>query len=118
MKVLIFGSSTNPDRYSYKAAEMLIEYGHEIIQVGRRDGHAHNQPIFSGHPKVDKVHTLTLYMNPKALMEHKDYLVSLQPARVIFNPGTESVALANVFKENGVEVLNACTLVMLRTSQF
>ncbi len=118
MKVLIFGSSTNPERYSYKASEMLLQYGHEIVQVGRREGHANDHPILAGHPKVDQIDTLTLYMNPTALLEHQDYLIGLEAKRVIFNPGTESAELAKAFKENGSEVLNACTLVMLRTNQF
>ena len=45
-------------------------------------------------------------------------ILNLKPRRVIFNPGSENYALVTKLKEAGIEVVQACTLVMLRTEQF
>ncbi|NBP68855.1 MAG: CoA-binding protein [Cytophagia bacterium] len=37
-KTMIIGATTNQGRYAYIAAEMLNEYGHEIVPVGIKKG--------------------------------------------------------------------------------
>lgn len=119
-KVAILGASENPERYSYKAFKMLGEYGHTPLLV---------------HPSLEKVEgvnvthklsdfprgsidTLTLYVNPKILEGYVDDIIALKPQRVIFNPGTESTTIEQKLENAGIETLEACTLVMLRTKQF
>lgn len=65
-----------------------------------------------------EIDTVTLYLNPERQKEYYDYIVSLQPRRVIFNPGTENVEFIEVLKDNGIEVEIACTLVLLSTKQY
>ena len=119
-KTVILGASTNPGRYSYVAAEMLTQYGHEIVPVGLRKGVVSGKEILDIRtwPEVESPHTATLYMGPA----HHDgllaYLSRLRPVRVIFNPGTEDFALERALEKEGIEVLEACTLVMLRSGQY
>lgn len=111
MKVLVFGYSDNPDRYSYMATELLQDYKHEVITVNPR--------IDSELSKLSHdVHTLTLYVNPQVSEKFQDKLLKIKPKRVIFNPGTENSDLAKKFETLGAEIVIGCTLVMLRTSQF
>jgi len=44
--------------------------------------------------------------------------VSLKPNRIIFNPGAENDELAGLAAQNGIQPVEACTLVMLATSQY
>lgn len=115
---LVFGASTNPDRYSNKAMRMLKEYGHPIIAIGGRESEFEGTKILTGHPKLEEVDTITMYMGEKRQIEHEQYLLSLKPRRIIFNPGAENNSLSKKARELGIEVEEACTLVMLRTGQY
>ena len=111
MKVLVFGYSENPDRYSHMAAELLLDYKHEVITINPRQ-----------EDELSKISTdydtLTLYVNPQISDKYEKILLKSKPKRVIFNPGTENESLEKKFESLGVEVVIGCTLVMLRTNQF
>lgn len=119
-KVAILGASDNPDRYSYKAFKMLQEYGHTPYPVHPSLESIENVKVM--HQLADlsneKIDTLTLYVNPRILETYVDQVIALKPRRVIFNPGTESFAIEQKFENAGIQTLEACTLVMLRTHQF
>ncbi|MGE3611841.1 MAG: CoA-binding protein [Bacteriovoracaceae bacterium] len=120
--VAVLGASSDSERYSYKAIEMLMDYGHRPIPIHPKENeilgfkvvHSINELIHSG----EKIDTLTMYVNPKISSTLKDDILKLSPKRVIFNPGSENFELANSLEKHGIHVENACTLVMLRTSQF
>lgn len=118
MKTLVLGASHKPERYSNMAMNMLREYNHEVEALGRRATTFDDWKIDAGKPAYTDVHTVTLYLSAANQREYYDYIKSLKPNRVIFNPGAENEELAKALQEEGVETLNACTLVMLRTRQF
>lgn len=117
-KTLVFGATPNPSRYAYKAVKMLKDYGHIAVPVGIRKGEIEGEEILQGTPSVDEVDTLTLYVNPDNQRAHYDYFISLKPRRVIFNPGTENAEFEAICQKNGIQTLEACTLVLLSTGQF
>jgi hypothetical protein len=117
-KTLVLGASTHPSRYSFIAANMLREYGHEITLVGMNEGVVAGEQIQTGSPKIDEIDTLTLYVSPERQVPMYDYIMSLHPKRIIFNPGTENSALEKLAQKAGIETIEACTLVMLRTGQY
>jgi hypothetical protein len=119
-KTVIIGASNNPSRYSYLAASMLKEYGHEFVPVGVKRGFVFEQPILNinERPKIENVDTVTLYISPANQNGLDVYLKELKPKRVIFNPGTENERLEKELEETGIEVTEACTLVMLRSNQY
>ncbi|MDD4528013.1 MAG: CoA-binding protein [Candidatus Margulisbacteria bacterium] len=117
-KTLIIGASPKESRYSYMAVTKLTELGHEAIPVGIRNGLIAGIEIITGMPKIDDVHTVTLYVGPQNQPPYYNYVLSLKPKRVIFNPGTENDEFHEILKENNVEVLVACTLVLLTTGQY
>lgn len=118
MKTLVIGASQNPERYSYKAISMLREYGHETLAIGVRKGEV--KDVVFDTEKVDykDINTITLYINSQIQKEYYTYIISLKPRRVIFNPGTENEEFEDLLKQNGIESVIACTLVLLRTNQF
>ncbi|MBC7540730.1 MAG: CoA-binding protein [Bacteriovorax sp.] len=110
MKVLVFGYSDNPDRYSYLAAKLLEDYKHETIKFN---------PRIDDPKSVDNnFDTVTLYVSKPIADKFQDFLLGLNTKRFIFNPGTENDQLEEKLKIKGVDVVRGCTLVMLRTSQF
>lgn len=119
-KTVILGASTNPSRYAYMAANMLSEYGHQIVPVGIKNGNVAGQQILNLKelPKVENVDTVTLYLGPQNQPEWYDYILSLKPTRIIFNPGTENPELIERATAQGVEPVEGCTLVMLRTGTY
>ena len=117
--VVVLGASPKENRYSFKAVKMLKEYGHKPIPV-HPAGHTVDGVLgVSSLDQIDSlVDTVTCYVNAKISDGAYDQIVKLQPKRVIFNPGAENEKLAEKLKGDGIKVLNACTLVMLRTDQF
>jgi predicted CoA-binding protein len=114
-KTVIIGATTNPSRYAYFAADRLTNAGHEIVPVGIKKGEVFGEEILDirESPKIKDVDTITLYLGARHQPEYYDYLLSLNPKRIIFNPGTENLELVKLANEKGIETENACTLVML-----
>lgn len=119
-KTVIIGASPNPARYAFLAAEMLKDHGHEIVPVGIKRGQVQGLDILNlrEHPVIDGVDTVTLYIGPRHQPEWYDYILSLHPKRIIFNPGTENPEFANLAEERGITAEEACTLVLLRSDQY
>ena len=118
MKTLIIGASKNPERYSYKATEKLLAHGHEIELLGLRADEIFGQTIDTDKKQNADIDTVTMYVGPKRQPEFYDYIVSLKPRRVIFNPGTENEEFFDILKKNNIQYEVACTLVMLGTKQY
>lgn len=112
-KTLVLGASTNPSRYSHIAVHRLKNKGHEVVPVGIREGAIAGIEIQKGEPNINEVDTITLYLNPERQVPYYDYILSLKPKRIIFNPGTENAELVKLARENGIETAIACTLVLL-----
>ncbi len=117
-KTVVLGASPNPSRYSYKAVKRLNAHGFEAVPIGIRKGIIDGIDIQLESPFVRNVHTITLYMNPERQKPHYDYILSLEPERIIFNPGTENIELIKLAKENDIEVEIACTLVLLSVGEY
>lgn len=119
-KTVILGATENRMRYAYVAAEMFDERNIPFIPVGIKKGKIFGQDILDlrTKPEIKDVHTVTLYIGPKNQVEWYDYIISLKPQRIIFNPGTENQELMTLAKENGIQVCQACNLVLLSTGQF
>jgi len=117
-KTLVLGASENRNRYSNLATNNLIEKGHQVVAVGKRTGHINGVNIETEKRPLTGVDTVTLYLNPNNQKQYYDYILSLQPKRVIFNPGAENDELAELLKSKGIKAQEACTLVLLSTGQY
>ncbi len=117
--VAVIGASANEDRYSCKAMKMLAEYGHNPIPVAPVAGEILGRKV---HVRVadiaERVDTVTMYVGPARQTDIIGQIIALKPRRVIFNPGTENPQACDQLQHAGIEVIEACTLVMLRTGQF
>lgn len=118
MRVLIFGASTNPDRYAYKAMVLLVEKGHEVFLKGNKAGVALGLTKQVGTNDFDHIHTITLYVGPQNQQDLIEDLIQIKPKRIIFNPGTENPKLYAEIEKLNIKVEEACTLVLLHTNQF
>lgn len=119
-KTVLVGATPNQSRYANLAATMLAEYKHETVLLGIQKGDIHGNKILDirEKPSIEGVDTITLYIGPRRQPEWYNYLLSLRPKRIIFNPGTENDEFENLAEQEGIEVLQACTLVMLRSKQY
>ncbi|WP_373494635.1 CoA-binding protein [Aquiflexum sp.] len=119
-KTVIIGASNNPSRYAYVAANMLSQRSIPFVPVGIKKGQLFGEEILDLRlkPSIEDVHTVTLYLGPQNQVEWYDYIISLNPKRIIFNPGTENQEFMKMAKENDIEVCPACNLVLLSTGQF
>lgn len=115
---LVLGASTNPNRYSNIAIKRLLDKDFPILALGLRKGKVLNVVIEDEKIEYKNIDTVTLYLNPKRQVEYYNYIISLNPRRVIFNPGTENMDFVKLLQENNIETEIACTLVLLSTNQY
>jgi len=118
MKTLVIGASTKPERFSFKAIKLLRNYAHEVFAIGLRSGRIEDVEILTGFPELKDIHTVTLYLNKQLQPEYYNYILSLKPKRVIFNPGTENSEFEQIAKQNSILPIRNCTLVMLGNDEF
>lgn len=118
MKTLVIGASTNPERYSYKAINKLLNNQHEVVAIGAKQDQLAGVVIEKEMVNFPDIHTVTLYLNPQRQRDYYNYIINLNPKRVIFNPGTENPEFYNLLKAKDIEFEVACTLVLLATEQY
>jgi predicted CoA-binding protein len=118
-KVLVLGASPHKDRFSYKAMNMLLEYGHEVILVNPNYDEIDGRKVFKSLEDVsEEIDTLTLYLNPKISSQMAEGILNLNPKRVILNPGTENPTLEKSLHKASIPIQKACTLVLLSTGSY
>lgn len=117
-KTLVLGASANPSRYSYLAIRSLRNHDHPVAAIGLRSSMAEDVEITTEKKQMNDIDTITLYLNPMNQQQYYDYILSLNPKRIIFNPGAENYELAKLAGEKNIQTLNACTLVLLAIGQY
>ncbi len=115
---VVIGASPNADRYSYKATDSLQKHQHTVFPIGIRNGKINELDIIVGKPALEKIDTVTLYVGPDNQGPWMDYIFSLKPKRIIFNPGTENPEFEALAKSKNIEALEACTLVLLSIKEY
>ncbi|MET0637031.1 MAG: CoA-binding protein [Chitinophagaceae bacterium] len=117
-KTLVLGASDNRSRYSCLAIERLKAHGHPVVAVGNKNTQVEGVEIVKIKEQFSDVDTVCLYLNPANQKEYYDYILSLNPRRIIFNPGTENPELEGLAHDKNIHTMDACTLVMLTTGQY
>jgi predicted CoA-binding protein len=117
-RTLVIGASTNPEKYAFRAINQLKQQGEEVVAIGIKEGEVAGVKIQTGQPVFKDIDTVTLYVGPAHQPGYYDYILSLKPKRVIFNPGTENPEFEAMVLKAGIEPLVACTLVMLSIGNY
>ncbi|MBL8024786.1 MAG: CoA-binding protein [Fibrobacteres bacterium] len=119
MNVVVLGASDKTDRYSYKAVKMLADKGHKPLPIHPVLKNIEGLPVYARIQEItEPIHTITIYVSAENSIKMSSDLLVSGATRVIFNPGSENPVLAAQLQKKGIEVLEACTLVMLSTGQF
>ncbi len=118
-KVVVLGASNNEERYSYKALKLLDKHGYEPVPVHPTLEEIEGFKVVNSLSEIrEDIGTLTVYVGPQRIAPMIPEIISLNPGRVILNPGTESDELKKALKDAGISYIEACTLIMLKTGQF
>ena len=119
-RTAILGATPNPSRYAFIAAQMLVDHGHEIVPIGIKKGQVVGTDIVDlrQKPSIGSIDTVTLYLGPQNQPEWYNYIIGLNPKRIIFNPGTENFEFQQLATRAGIETEEACTLVLLRIGSY
>lgn len=112
------GASPNPYRISNLVVHRLLRNEIEVVAVGNKEGDIGTESIIKGTPTIEDVHTVTLYLSAKNQEQYYDYILNLNPKRIIFNPGAENPELEKLANEKNIETLEACSLVMLSAGNY
>jgi predicted CoA-binding protein len=117
-KTLVLGASPNPTRTAYNAVFLLLKKGFEVVPMGIKTGEIEGVAIVPPFEHQEHIDTVTLYISSELQEAYYDYIIALQPNRVLFNPGTENPALSSLLTQHNIQWENACTLVLLSTNQY
>jgi predicted CoA-binding protein len=117
-KTLVIGASLKLQRYSNIAINKLVNYNHEVVAIGLREGEVAGVTIDTNLMPYKDIDTVTLYLNPQRQKDYYNYIIGLNPKRILFNPGTENSEFQNILKQENVYFEEACTLVLLSTNQY
>lgn len=117
-KTLVLGASSNPERFSYMAVRKLKYNNFPVVAVGLREGEIFGVYIEKPFSKFENIHTVTIYIGPRILPQYHEYIFTLKPKRVIFNPGTEDPVFEDRLTRAGIEVVEGCTLIMISSNQY
>lgn len=117
-KTVVLGASDNPERYSFLAVNKLRAHQHPVVAIGRKAVKVADVNVETAPPALTDVDTVSLYLNPANQKQYYDYILSLRPKRIIFNPGAENEELAALARDKGIQPMEACTLVLLTTGQY
>jgi predicted CoA-binding protein len=117
-KTLVIGASLNPSRYSNLAIHKLVNHHYKVVAIGLKEGEVAGVKITKERQPFNAIDTITLYLNAERQRDYYDYIISLKPKRVIFNPGTENPELYQLLTKNNIDYEVACTLVLLSTNQY
>jgi uncharacterized protein len=110
---LVLGASPKPERFSYIAIKKLVASAVPVVAVGLREGEISGVRIQKQFPDVFDIHTVSLYIGPRNQSAYYEYIIKMNPKRVIFNPGTENAEFENTLRARGIQVVRGCTLIML-----
>src|SRR3972149_8218265 len=113
MTTLIIGASSNPQRYANHALKYLRKQDIKVYAIGLRPDIVDDVAIQTGFPELGNIHTVLLYIGPDKQKEYYNYIISLQPKRLIFNPGTVNSGLINLAEKKGIKVVVNCALTMM-----
>jgi len=117
-KTLVLGASPNPVRFSHKAVKSLLRNDKEVVAVGFKKGLVVEEEILTGQPPIKDVHTVSIYIGSSRQTDYYEYILSLKPKRVIFNPGTVNPEFMGRLKREGIEPVSECMLVMLNDGDY
>jgi predicted CoA-binding protein len=117
-KTLVLGASPNPARYSFLAVNRLREHNHPVVAIGKTTAIVADIPVQSEIVPIPDLDTVTVYLNTENQKNYYDYIIDQHPRRVIFNPGAENPEFEKMLTDNGINVMEACTLVLLGTGQY
>ena len=115
---LVIGASENPERYSNIAIKRLKKYGHTVEAIGNKEGEVEGVAFSKSRNNFEGIDTVTMYIGERHQADYYNYILSLKPKRIIFNPGTENDTFEKMAKDKGIQVMEACTLVLLGTGQY
>ena len=117
-QTLVLGASEKTWRYSNMAIKRLRSHGFPVVAIGKNNGKVGDVKIVDNKFLFKNIDTVTMYLNAQNQREYYNYIVFLKPKRVIFNPGSENPELYDTLESNNIEVLEACTLVLLSADQY
>ncbi|WP_461072025.1 CoA-binding protein [Spirosoma horti] len=117
-RTVVVGATEKAGRYANLAAYSLLRHGHDIELIGRQEGSIEGHPIHIDQPHFEDIETVTMYVGPQNQPPLYEYIKSLKPKRVIFNPGSENPEFERQLKAEGIEPIEACTLVMLSVGTY
>jgi len=115
---LVIGASLKESRYSNICVKTLVSGQFPVTALGIREGMIDQVSVQTGFPELTNIHTVTLYMGPDNQKSWYQYILDLNPERVVFNPGTENPEFENLLTSAGIEVTEDCTIMMVQGGRF
>ncbi len=115
---LVLGASLKERRFSHICVKTLVSGHFQVAAIGLREGMIDAIHVKTGFPELQNIHTVTLYLSPENQKSWYNYILTLNPERVIFNPGAENTEFENLLTEAGIDVIEDCTIMMVEYGRY
>jgi uncharacterized protein len=115
---LVIGASLKENRFSNICVKALVSDHIPVTAIGLREGNIDEIQVLTGFPELANIHTVTLYLGAGNQKHWYDYILKLNPKRVIFNPGAENEEFETLLSKAGIEVLEDCTIVKVHAGTY
>lgn len=117
--VAVLGASRNPERYAYQAVKLLSAHEYGVFPVHPAEQSIDGIPCYPRLSAIpERLDTITVYLSEKNSTPLIEEIIASAPRRVILNPGAENAVLKRRCIAAGIQIQEACTLVLVRTGQF
>jgi hypothetical protein len=112
-KILVLGASDNVNRTSYSAIKLLANRGLQVSAIGQRKGNVETVPVYDETLHIKQADVVSIFLTAKKQKKYYNYILSLKPKRIVFNPGSENPELEFLAQKNHIQIIKGCTIALL-----
>ena len=117
--VAILGASTDRSKYGNKAVRAFVARGFTVYPVNPKGGEIEGLPAYASLaaiPKDVKLDRISVYLPPAIGLKTLPEIAARKPGELWLNPGSESDELVEAAEKQGLNVVQACSIVAVGMS--
>jgi predicted CoA-binding protein len=111
--VLVLGATDNTNLTSYSAIKLMMHRGLHVMALGPKKTRIDQIAITDEPAAIKQADVVSIFLSAKKQRKYYDYILSLKPEKLVFNPGTENPELEFLAQKNQIQIIKGCTIALL-----
>ncbi len=114
MKTAVVGASSDRSRFSNKCIRAYHQQGWTVFPVNPKESEILGLRCYPSLADISgKIDVVSLYVNPSIGLSILAEIIRKKPRAVYLNPGTEDQRIIAGLEENGITVLQECSILAI-----